>query len=142
MTQMIKATILLSLVAVAGCVTPEATGPLPEAKQVKTISIKFDHPKLDDVEFDATAEDWEAIRSHLLPAEIDPKPALWEWVASVKIVTKGGQPFSLELYTPSSGPSAFSSGKKSDERLYYRGGNTAAMVRAVTAAYEKSKHEK
>lgn len=115
---------------------------LPDAKEVKAISIKFDHPKLDDVEFDATAEDWEAIRLQLLPAKRDPKPAAWEWIGTVKIVTKDGQPFRVELYTPSSGPGAFAAGETYDERIYYRGGKTAAVVKALAAAYEKRKNEK
>lgn len=117
----------------------EKAGPLPDAKQVKTVSIKFDHPKQrDDIEFTATPEDWKAIRAALLPAKRDRNPASWEWLATVKIVKKDDQPLRVELYTTSKDPGAFAAGKTYKERIYYRGGKTAALIKAVNAAYKRS----
>lgn len=69
---------ILQLANDAPGVNPDASGDvIPTADQVKSVSIKFKHPKLKDVEFNAAAGDWKAIRSNLLPAEPDPKPAKW-----------------------------------------------------------------
>lgn len=120
----------------------EEAGPLPDAKQVKTVSIEFDHPKhRDDIEFAATLEDWKAIRAGLLPAKRDPKPADWEWVATVKIVKKDDQPFRIEVYATNKDPGAFAAGKTYKQRVYHRGGKTAAVVKAINAAYEKSRQK-
>ena len=139
MRQKMMTTTLIWLAMAAAASAREKASPLPDAKQVKTISIKFDHPKLDDVEFIATRDDWKAIRASLLPAKRDPRPADWEWVGTVKIVKKDGQPFRVELYTPSKDPGAFAAGKTFKQRVYYRGGKTAELVKAVNAAYEESK---
>lgn len=79
MQHLVTTTLLLMTVAV-GCHSPatalnasERGTPLPDVKDVKTVAIKFDHPKLDDVDFTATPEDWMAIRTGLLPAKVDPK---------------------------------------------------------------------
>ncbi len=118
---------------------PKNVDPLPDVTQVKSISIKFDDPKLDEVEFTAATEDWAAIRASLLPAHVDEMPASWEWAASVDLTLMDGQPFRVELYTPSKGSGAFAAGKTFKSRVYYRGGNTAAMLKAVTAAFNRSK---
>lgn len=117
----------------------EEANPLPDGKQVKAISIKFDHPELDDVKFTATIEDWKAIRTTLLPAKRDENPADWEWVGTVQIVKKDGQPFRVELYAPSRDPGAFAAGKTYKQRVYYRGGKAPDLLRAVKSAYDKSK---
>jgi len=109
---------------------------LPEPKDVKTISIKFDHPKLDDVQFTATPADWKAIRAALLPAKPDQNPASWEWFGTVRIITKDNQPFRIGLYTTSKDPGAFAAGETFGQRVYYRGGKKAELVKAVMAAYE------
>ncbi len=133
-------TTLFWLCIAASVLAREEASPLPDAKQVKSVSIKFDHPKQrDDIEFTATPEDWKAIRAALLPAKRDPKPADWEWLATVKIVKKDGQPLQVELYTTSKDPGAFAAGKTYKQRVYYRGGKTAALVKAIKAAHEKSK---
>lgn len=132
-------TTLVWLAISASATAREKDSPLPDAKQVKSVSIKFDHPKLDDVEFTATPDDWRAIRAALLPARRDPNPADWEWAGTVKIVRKDAQPFRVELYTTRKDPGAFAAGKTYKQRVYYRGGKTAALSKAVNAAYEKSK---
>jgi len=134
-------TTLIGLSVTTAASAREEPGPLPDAKLVKTVSIKFDHPKHDDIEFTATPEDWKAIRAGLLPARRDPKPADWEWVATLKIVKKDGQPFRVEVYATNKDPGAFAAGRTYKQRVYYRGGKTAAVVKAINAAYEKSRQK-
>jgi hypothetical protein len=113
--------------------------PLPTAKDVKSISIAYYHPKRRRIEFKATPADWKVVRGTLLPARHDPKPAKWKAVGRVKIVKKDGKPFQVELYRPSKGPGAFAAGKTFKERVYYRGGNSSKLMEALHDAYEKSK---
>ena len=120
----------------------KADNPLPDAKDIKSIVIKFDHPKHDDVEFVATTRDWEIIKAKLSPAKKDPKPSLWEWLGSIKIIKKDGQSAHVELYTTSSDPGAFSAGKTFKDRTYFRGGKSSGLVKAVSDAYERSKKRK
>lgn len=140
MRHLMMATILTAL-TLAAATTDDAKEKgqfLPDAAQVKSVFIKFDQPKGPTVEFAATAADWKAIRTALLPAEADPNPANWEWIATVKIVLKDDKPFRVELYTPSKAPGAFAAGATYKQRIYYRGGDTKEMVKALAEAYEKA----
>jgi hypothetical protein len=142
MRHKIMTTTLVCLAVASAASAREKKSPLPDAAHVKTISIEFDHPTLDDVEFTATPEDWKAIRATLLPATPDQKPAKWEWLGTVRMIQKDNQPFRVELYTTSKDPGAFAAGKTYKQRVYYRGGKTAELVRAVHAAYERFKKNK
>ena len=113
---------------------------LPTAEKVESISVKFYHRELKrDVEFKATAEDWNAIRSHLMPAKHDPNPAKWIVLGTVKMIKKDGQPFHVELYRTSGGPGAFASGDTYEQRKYFRGGKTSELLKALNAAFKKSR---
>ena len=142
MQHLVTTTHLLMTVAV-GCHSPptaldtsERDTPLPDVRDVKTVAIKFDHPELDDVEFTATPEDWMEIRTRLLPAQVDPKPSLWEWFATVLITKKDGQQFEADLYALPYARGAFSI-----DKTYYRGGNSPHLGRAIIAAYDKSRKQ-
>ena len=89
--------------------------------------------------FTATVEDWTAIRGALSPAKLDPKPALWEWLGTVTLTKKDGELFQVELYDLPYPTGAFAIGEKADGRVYYRGGKSADLVKAVIAAYDRSK---
>ena len=91
---------------------------IPTADEVKAVLIKVEYGK--DLQFWATAEDWKEIRPHMLPARIDPKPALWEGLADATIIRKDGKSLKVTVWMPATGPGAFSVGGK-----YYRGGATA-----------------
>lgn len=133
MQQLVTTTLLLMTIATVLNAREQDT-PLPDAKDVRTVAIKFDHPKLDDVEFTATPEDWKAIRAGLLPAKVDPKPSLWEWFATVTITKKDGQQFEAEIYAL-----PYATGAFSIDKTYYRGGKSADLAKAVIAAYDKSR---
>jgi hypothetical protein len=60
----------------------------------------------------------------------------------VTITKKDNQPFRVELdYTASGTPGAFAAGTTFKQRVYYRGGKTAELVKAINAAYEKSREK-
>ena len=80
---------------------------LPTADEVKDALIKVEYSK--DLQFRGTAEDWKEIRSHMLPARIDPKPALWEGLADATIIKKDGKSLKVTVWIPATGPGAFPS---------------------------------
>jgi hypothetical protein len=129
------AAVLFSLV-----ITPVLSEELPDAKDIKTISIQFSHPELNQVEFDAKADDWKAIREQLLPSKQDPEPSKWIILGSVKIVRNSGEPYVVDLYDTRSDLGAFSAGKTYEGRIYYRGGNSKKVFQALLEAHKKSKN--
>ena len=111
--------------------TSVMAGVLPTADEVQTVLIKVEYGK--DLQFRATAEDWKEIRPHILPARIDPKPALWEGLADATIIKKNGKSLKVTMWMPASGPGAFSVGGK-----YYRGGNSSKTLKAILDAHQRS----
>jgi hypothetical protein len=113
-------------------------GVLPTADEVRSVSIKITYGReTSGIQFQATAEDWEKIRSTLLPAElVDPKKPkkLWEGLADVKISKKDGQSLDVLLWRPATDPGAFSVGGKT-----YRGGENSKIMKAILDALEESK---
>lgn len=143
MRYMITMAMIFSFGTVLLIAARKQENPLPEAKDVKSITITFHHPKQrDEVKFSATAEDWDAIRAAMLPAKHDPSPAKWVSSGSLRIEKTDGQPFLVELYATGEDLSAFAAGKTFEERVYYRGGKSDEIVKAVQAAYERSRTEK
>ena len=104
---------------------------IPTADEVKAVLIKVEYGK--DLQFRATAEDWKEIRPHMLPARIDPKPALWEGLADATIIKKDGKSLKVTMWMPARGSGAFSVGGK-----YYRGGDSSKTLKAILDAHQRS----
>ena len=111
--------------------TSVMAGVLPTADEVQTVLIQVEYGK--DFQFRATAEDWKEIRPHMLPARIDPKPALWEGLADATIIKKDGKSLKVTVWMPATGPGAFSVGGK-----YYRGGDSSRTLKAIQDAHHRS----
>ena len=104
---------------------------IPPADEVKAVLIKVEYGK--DFQFRATAEDWKEIRPHMLPARIDPKPALCERLADATIIKKDGKSLKVAVWMPASGQGAFSVGGK-----YYRGDDSSKTLKAILDAHQRS----
>ena len=104
---------------------------LPTADEVKAVLIKVEYGK--DLQFRATAKDWKEIRPHMLPARIDPKPALWEGLADATIIKKDGKSLKVTVWMPATGTGAFSV-----EGKYYRGGDSSRTLKAIQDAHHRS----
>ena len=104
---------------------------LPTADEVKAVLIKVEYGK--DLQFRATAEDWKEIRPHMLPARIDPKPALWVGLADATIINNDGKSLKVTMWIPATDPGAFSV-----ERKYYRGGDSSKTLKAIQDAHHRS----
>ena len=104
---------------------------IPPADEVKAVLIKVEYGK--DLQFRGTAEDWKDIRPHMLPARIDPKPALWEGLADATIIKKDGKSLEVKMWIPVSVPGVFSV-----EGKYYRGGDSSKTLKAILDAHQRS----
>jgi len=123
--------------AIDGC-AHKNIDPLPTAAQVKSITINFHHRELEEVTFAATANDWKTIRATLLPAKLDQSPSTWESLGTANIVKLDGTPYRVELYNNNKDPGAFAAGKTLQSRVYYRGGKSAVLYKALVAAFDKA----
>ena len=110
--------------------------PLPAVKAVKTVRVQFDRPGMEDAVFDATPAGWSLIRAAMLPAEKDEDPAKWEGLGRIDVETRSGQSLRISLYQTGRGPGAFAVGKTVKTRVYYRGGRSANLRKALRKAHE------
>lgn len=69
----------------------------------------------------------------MLPARIDPKPALCERLADATIIKKDGKSLEVKMWIPASGPGVFSV-----EGKYYRGGDSSKTLKAILDAHQRS----
>ena len=137
MPRMILSGAVSCLLALNAVSAREEGTPLPKAEQVRSITIEFEDSGQKTVKFKGTVDDWSAIRSKLLPAKRDDNPASWEGMGKIQIIKTDGKPFLVHLYTPSKGPGAFSAGASLKQRVYYRGGDTTALRKALEDAYDR-----
>ncbi|WP_422923414.1 hypothetical protein [Singulisphaera sp. PoT] len=85
-------------------------------------------------EIEVPREHWEELRSSLLPAKRDKHPAKWVVLGQLDLTKEDDSRFEIELYAVRQGPGAFAAGKSHDERVYYRGGKTEDLMKALQAA--------
>jgi hypothetical protein len=129
---------LILAICAAGCRSAPATDPLPQSSAIRGIKARyFDPTTKQKLEFDVPRSHWVPILSAMRPNRSDPQPADWVVLGDLRITRSDGCPFFVSMYSLRSGEGAFSAGASSDERLYYRGGSTPDLVRALNAAYER-----
>ena len=88
------------------------------------------------VEFTVPREHWNAIVSALTPAQKDSHPAKWVGMGELRFQLANGNPWVVTLYEGDGDRGAFSAGPNWDQRVYYRGGNTAELQNAMAAAFQ------
>ena len=102
-----------------------ATVFLPEQR----VPIKFEIPK------DFLPRIWAAVQ----PAKRDPVPAKWVVLGDLTVTSKDGRQLQIFLFKTGHRPGAFAVGPTWEDRDYYRGGDSAALEKALEEAYEASK---
>ncbi len=118
----------------------ETEGSLPKTSDLRTMrAVYHDFKAGEEREFEVPRGHWKLIFAALSPANRDKAPASWESLGRLEIVKKGGDPFHVSLYAVGKGPGAFAAGKTFRERVYYRGGKSDDLVKALRAAYEASR---
>ncbi len=138
MTQVRPSSLLLFTLAIcaAGCRSAPDPDPLPHTSSVRGIKARyFDPTTKQKLEFDVPRSHWVPIISAMRPNRSDPQPADWMVLGELRITQLDGSPFFVGMYSIRSGEGAFSAGASFEKRLYYRGGSTPDLVRALNAAY-------
>ena len=125
-------------------VPDRAQQPLPQLSEIQRIDAQvYDRKSGNDVAFEVPRSHWEAIHSAMLPAHKDKHAAKWVGLGHLDLNLKDGHSFYVALFLVSVGDTedlgAFAAGPSSQSRVYYRGGNSSALEKAVAEAFEASK---
>jgi hypothetical protein len=116
--------------------------PFPQLSEIQRMDATVSVPQSkDDVTFEVPQSHWEAILSAMLPARKDDHPALWVMPGDLKLKLKNGDPFYIAIYSTYDELGAFAAGPSFERRVYYRGGNSSALEKAVADALKASKAE-
>jgi len=118
--------------------------PFPRLSEIERIDADvYDRKSKKDVTFEVPRSHWEAIFSAMLPARKDDHPLPWAGPGDLNLKLKSGHTFRIALFYVDKelGTGAFSAGATHESRIYYRGGNSSALEKAVADAFEASKVE-
>ncbi len=109
---------------------------LPDAADIRRLNaIFYDREKGAKVAFQVPREHWNAIFSALQPAQRDDNPAKWVGLGELEFKLACGDSYLVSLYSlEDSEPGAFSAGPTWESRVYYRGGNSSELERALAEA--------
>jgi hypothetical protein len=120
-----------------------AQQPLPQLSEIQRIDAQVYDPKSGkDLDFEVPQSHWEAIFAAMLPARKDEHAAKWVGLGDLNLKLKNAKSFYIGLYSVKYRPGdlgAFSAGPTFESRIYYRGGNSSALEKAVADAFEASK---
>jgi hypothetical protein len=111
--------------------------PLPNLSEIERMQATIpDGPPRGSVVFDVPRSHWQAIYSAMQPAHKDEHPAKWVSPGDLNLTLKGGESFYIGLYYVDAdlGSGAFSAGPTFEKRVYYRGGNSAKLEKALADA--------
>jgi hypothetical protein len=115
------------------------TDPLPASDDIKSMKATYADPVEDKmITFVVPPSHWSKIRDALLPAWYDEDAAKWKMLGELDIEKKRGGRVVVWLFSISQGPGAFAAGPTREQRVYYRGGQSAKLKQALRAAYEAS----
>ena len=109
---------------------------LPDAADIRSLNaILYDREKDAKGAFQVPREHWNAILSALQPAQRDGNPAKWAGLGELEFKLASGGSYIVWLYSlDDSEPGAFSAGPTFESRVYYRGGNSSDLERALAEA--------
>jgi hypothetical protein len=116
---------------------------VPPISDVTEMKAKMYSPDKDtlgkQITFVVPKEHWQPIYDNVVPADVDPAPAKWEWMGELTISLNNGESRMVFLFNLDGPKGAFAAGTNWKHRQYYRGGNSAQLKQALLAAYEASK---
>lgn len=109
---------------------------LPDIADVRSLKASFyDRDKDAKVSFQVPRKHWNAIFSALQPAQRDRHPAKWAGLGELEFTLNSGDSYLVWLYSlDGHEPGAFSGGPTFESRVYYRGGNSSDLERALVEA--------
>jgi hypothetical protein len=137
-------TAVFVLAVIAGAVAVIAFGwylnlpepPLPNLSEVERMQASISDGTARGVVFDVPRSHWQAIYSAMQPAHRDEHPAPWAGPGDLNLTLKGGESWYIGLYYLDAdlGPGALSAGPTFEKRVYYRGGNSSKLEKALADA--------
>ncbi len=114
--------------------------PFPDVADIARIEAEFyDSKSQKNVTFLVPKSHWSALLSAMLPAEKDDHAAKWEGLGTLQLALINGSSFHISLYERSTDPGAFAAGPTVEQRIYYRGGSSSALKKALLEAWAASK---
>src|SRR5262245_33426546 len=118
--------------------------PLPPVSEVNrlTADMYLSGAMVQHVTFDVPREFWPRIWAALQPATRDSLGYDWLGFGHLDITHADGNGYYVGLYERPGFPGVFASGPSYDERVHYRGGNTADLKKALAEAYEAAKRDR
>jgi hypothetical protein len=134
---------VLLLVGIVLLVNNSNRPPLPALEDIGSIKIKKFYDTTQRKEGDAfeVSEDcWSEILAALSPYEKDQNPLAWKCLADMDISTKKGNVYQLWLFDLGNDPiGAFALVHGTENRTYYRGGNSIQLKEVIKNACDRSK---
>jgi hypothetical protein len=108
--------------------------PLPDLAEIIGMSAKLTDfmGNLPVPKFEVPRTEWAAVRSALLPCEVDRHPTTYVMLGWLKMTLKTGSTISVELYFTGE------VGAFSIDKHYYRGGSSPKLDAAIRRAYAVS----
>jgi hypothetical protein len=117
----------------------DTLSPVPDAADIRSLEASFyDREQQEKVEFQVPRKHWDAILSTLLPARRDDHPAKWVGLGRLQFKLVNGDSYFVSLYSPASEPGAFAAGSTFESRVYYRGGNSSDLEKALSEAHKSA----
>ncbi|MFQ5733365.1 MAG: hypothetical protein ACE5KM_15605 [Planctomycetaceae bacterium] len=148
-----KLVTLFSLLATTTCISCGNAVQLPEPDEIQEMTATledFSTPSglsfkpLDGksaVTFSVPKSHRKPILDALKPYQYDGSPAKWKVMGTLELTLKNGESFWIGLYSLNKKPGAFSAGPSFKSRTYFRGGDSKALLAALSAAHEASLKE-
>jgi hypothetical protein len=103
--------------------------PFPAISEIAGMSAILDGFGVPVARFEVPRSHWAAVRSAMLPAEVDKEPTVWEILGALEIAVKDGSAIEVKLYYVED-VGAFSIGGE-----YYRGGSSPRLEEAIRLAH-------
>jgi hypothetical protein len=123
-----------------GCSAATHKNPVPVPGEIATMQLSEYYVAGEERgPFVIPPEHWKPILDALTPATWDPEPAPWQVLGSLEIKDKKGRSIHVSLYDlfEVSPPGAFSAGPTFEDRVYFRGGDSNRLRKALRAAYDR-----
>ena len=107
--------------------------PFPPGSEIVSMQARSLAPYVSEFrgaeELEIPKERWQEVLDALNPSEKDSNPADWEHLCVLQIETRRGESHCIWMFSTARGPGAFKVGKQ-----YYRGGETARLIKAIAAS--------
>jgi hypothetical protein len=121
----------------------DAPRPFPPASAIDRIDADLDDPMLEKGhQFVVPQAYWKRIFDAMLPARRDDRPMKWIGAGNLKVTLKTGDSLNIWVFSSQEEIAAFAIGPTWEQRIYYRGGNSGDLEKALDQALKASRAQK